>query len=444
MRRLLLSTLAVAGAVALAAGLFQLWRMVRAARPEIPLGDGTALVIEGVTWGTNQSFSLEPEHWTRLKRSLPASWLDIVGQPLPPHELRGTLSPHLWLSRRDLATGRYVPVPSSDIKALDSGGAVFHSEGHNGFGTARRAERAAAFGALDWRSPELRFQLQDGSLTQVVAIPNPRRGERFPAWRPDPLPRTNSVGGFEFVLRGLKSPPRTSPFVHAEWSVLQGGQNVKEWFETRVEFTDPTGNRSWNGLPASEPVCKVHLTACPVGAYPFTKQQLFPVGRVSIPGPGQFTHLTLNAAASNACLHWAALTGVGSFAFRDGTNRIAQPPDQPRLGSSSSTGSHGWEFTFDADRPQLHVLLRGPVSGGRLLPGPTNQLDRPVLRARTRAGSAVTTSSRGYSSNSDGTTITRWLIYEIAPLAPGEALDLDLVLATPLQVEFTVAAPHSP
>jgi hypothetical protein len=56
----------------------------------------------------------------------------------------------------------------------------------------------------------------------------------------------------------------------------------------------------------------------------------------------------------------------------------------------------------------------------------------------------VKTSSRGYSSNSDGTTITRWLIYEIAPLAPGEVLDLDLVLATPLQVEFTVAAPHSP
>ena len=135
--------LAVAGVAVLAAALFHRWRQVRAAHPEISLGGGTAVVIEGVTWGTNQTLLREPAQWTRLKEALPPAWRWITGPPQSPHKLRGIQSPHLWLSRRDLTAGRYVTVGSVEVSALTKDGAEFQSNGYHGFGSAERAERAA-------------------------------------------------------------------------------------------------------------------------------------------------------------------------------------------------------------------------------------------------------------------------------------------------------------
>ena len=153
--------------------------------------------------------------------------------------------------------------------------------------------------------------------------------------------------------------------------------------------------------------------------------------------------MPVNGEATNACLHWAVLTGSGSFAFQNGTNRIARPPGDSTLGQSSSLGSSVWDCSFDSSRPQLYLLLRGPEAGGRLLTATTSQRDRLVLRASTTTGAVVKTTAQGHSSSADGTTLTEWRGYDFDPVSPGETVELDLTLVKPIATEFTVAAPKS-
>lgn len=440
MRRLFPSLIALVAVAVASAALFRLWRDTRATHPEIPLGDGSVLIVEGLTWGTNQVLQLESPHWTRLKRALPAKWRQFTGEPLTPRVVNGDPSPHLWLSRRSGATGGYLSLDSLDLSSLATGDREHPSAGHLGFGGNERADLAVRFEALDWRADALRFRVDAGSVTQDFTLPNPRRHERFPVWQPRPLPQTNLVNGFEFELFSLDTWPGTHHW-RAQWSISREKRPATEWFDTDAVFVDPPGNRAWFALPSSEPVCKVVLTAWPSAQFPFAEAQLFRLGRLKMPGPGEFVLVPVNGAATNACLHWAALTGGGDFAFRNGTNRIARPPGASPIGNSSSLSSRDWDCSFGSTRPQLHLLLRGPEAGGRLLTATTSQRDRLVLRARTTTGAVVKTTAQGHSSSADGTTLTEWRDYEFDPLPAGEVVELDLTLVQPIATEFTVAAP---
>lgn len=442
MRRILAALAVLAFLFFAGMGLWRIYLAARAARPEFALADGTVLRVDGLTWGTNQTLLLEPAQWTRLKQALPDRWRRFTGLPLSPRQLWGDRSPHLWLSQWDPAKGSYVPVKSFELSAFSAAGQEFRSGGHMGFGNAGKAERAVRFEALDWRADPMRFRLKQGSVTQDFSLPNPRRGERFPVWNPLPLPQTNSVGGFDFVLTELRFAGGPDRYWHPEWAILRNGQPVTDWFSGQHVLLDPTGNRAWSRLPASETVCRVEVTAYPAARYPFAEGQLFRLGRFTLPGPGSFAVVPLTADATNACLHWAAFSGPGSFGFRDGTNWMAHPPDGQNAGNSSSIGDRGWEFTISADHPQLDLVLRGPVAGGRLLPGGTNRDSRVLVRARRPDGTVVPAESQGYSSSSDGTTETQWVRVEFAADSAGQVLDVDLTLVAPLTPSpFTVAAP---
>lgn len=442
MRRFLLLLALLLVIVVAVLGLRRGFLAARAARPEIALADGTVLRVEGLTWGTNQTLLLEPAPWTRLKQALPDRWRQFTGQPLSPRQLGGDQSPHLWLSQWDPAKGGYVSVKSFELNALSATGQKFRSGGYRGFGSAGKAEGAAQFEALDWRGDPMRFRLRQGSVTQEFNLPNPRRGERFPVWNPLPLPQTNSVGGFDFVLTELRFAGGPDRYWHPEWAILRAGQPVTDWFSRQHALLDPTGNRAWSRLPESETVCRVEVTAYPAARYPFAEGQLFRLGRFTLPGPGNFAVVPPTAAMTNACLHWAAFSGPGRFGFRDGTNWLAQPPGGQNSGDSSSIGDRGWEFTITADRPQLNLVLRGPLAGGRLLPGATNREGRVLVRARRPDGTFVSAESQGYSSSSDGTTETQWVRVEFAADSAGQVIDVDLTLVAPLTpAPFTVAAP---
>lgn len=443
MRRPFLTLLAATAVVVVSVALFRLWHRAQAGHPEIPLGDGSVLVVEGVTWGTNQVLWLEPPPWTRFKQSLPAKWRRLTGEPQPARATHGDPSPHLWLSRRSVTTGGYLPFQALNLSSVTAEGWERSSMGHIGFGGGERAERAARFEALDWRAEALRFRIRAGTVMQDFSLPNPRRHERFPVWQPGPIPQTNFVAGFGFELLGLDTWPGTPPRWRVQWSISQGKRPATEWFDTDAVFMDPPGDRAWFALPSSEPVCQIVLTAHPSAPYPFPESQLFRLGRIPIPAPGEFVVLPMTGQTTNACLQWAVLTGSGSFTFRDGTNRVAQRPGGSPLGQSSSLGNGSWDFSFDSARPHIHLLLRGPEAGGRLLAGTTNRQDRLVLRARTSTGALVKTTGQGYSSSNDGTMVAEWRGYEFDSVPTGEMVELDLILASPIRTEFTVAAPQA-
>lgn len=102
--------------------LFRVWREIRAAHPEMPLGDGSVPIVEGVTSGTNQVLQLGSPHWTRLKRLLPAKWRRLTGEPLPPRTLHADPPPHLWLFRRSIAGGAYLPFPPLELGSVNPDG----------------------------------------------------------------------------------------------------------------------------------------------------------------------------------------------------------------------------------------------------------------------------------------------------------------------------------
>ncbi len=439
MRRLLLIVPVFVATLWLAFALRRTWLETKAAHPEITLADGTVLQVEGLTWGTNQTLRVEPAWWSEVKRRLPPAWQARIGFPRDVRQISGDLNFHLWLSHLNPATGAYLAGVGGSFAHVASDGAEFRSSGGTGFGSGRAAE-APRFDVVDWRAETLRFRLKKDGQVHEFNLPNPRRGERFPLWSPEPLPQTRVAGEFAFTLGELT---RMSP-QRREWkpqlTVAAAGRDASAWFNLQPLFVDPTGNRHWTTLPASEPVWGLDLVASPSARYPFPDGRAFSLGQVRLPEAGKFALLPVSAAATNAGLHFAWVTGPGSFKFRDGQNLSASPTSIGSSGGSSNPGNP-WEVSNDSDQPLLWLLLRGPVTGAQLLPAATNPIARLLPRLRRADGSFLEGVGQGYTASDDGGKRSMLLSFDLAGSSASEVMDLDLFLVEPLQVRFTFAPP---
>jgi len=420
----------------------------RARYPQVTVPDGSILLVEGFTSGPVQELRLEPEFWTVLKKVLPPRWHRVTGPPLLPRRVAEHQGQHaLWLSRRDPASGKYLSLDHPfKVEAVTAGGILFEAAGSIGFGSGERASYAAILRVLDWRADTLRLRVSKGDWQSEFSIPNPKRGQRFESWEAQPLPRTNRVKGFDIVLRGLRAFGDTNqPFWMPQGEIERDGRWAGSWFTTHWTFEDPTGNSGWRGLPSSEPIWKVRLVASPSPQFPFSSDELFPIGRIEMPGPGEFRVLPGRSDWTNAGLHAVVLTGPGNFAFTDGRNTLAQRPGEGASGSSTfmGLGAGGWRFTSERLQPMLHVLLRSPRLGNRLMPGGKASVPF-VLCARRPDGEPSVWSMPNSSVAGDGTETVLHLSFVLDPSETHRVFDASLAVAPTrvVESEWIIASPY--
>lgn len=443
MRRLAIIFVVLTGAAVLGMLLFRA-RHERTGLREFTLRDGTVMRVEGITWGTNQFLSLPPAWLRRLVSRVPPAWLRPAS--LPPAYLSATMparrvwgdGAHLWLRRYDPTKDAYLDCNIGELIAFDSAGMAFGSVGSTGFDSGR-ASQANEFEAMDWRAARLRFQLKVGQDAYAFSLSNPRRGERFPEWQALPLPQNVASGPFTLTLSEVKRASSDYARWNPQVTITRDGEDVSLWFNQNRQFVDPTGNRYWERLSASEPVWGLEVAAEPSARFPFDESQGVRLGRFTVPEPGKVSVVPTTSQLTNACLHWAAALGSGHFVFLDGTNMVASP--QPAHSGNSSEVSKSWRISLGVGSPTLLVVLRGPVAGGRILPAENATLQRVIVRGRRMDGTFVAGECRDSSNSSDGHTVTRLLPFQFPTLQPGELLDAEIFLTEPLRARFSFAAP---
>lgn len=427
-------------------GIAALLRREAAMHPEATLPDGTLLVVEGLTFGPRHELRFEPEFWTALKSALPAPWHRFTGPPLRPRLMdsndRGDRAGGLWLSRWDPVAGKFLSLDSDlRVQTVTQGGLVFDVGGSSMYGQGERAGRFVSGLVLDGRADTLRMRLSRGDWKADLAMPNPRHGERFETWEAGPLPRTNLVKGFEMVLHGLRDHgPAKEPLWMPQFEILKEGRPAGEWFSTHWLFLDPTGNQGYRGLPESEPTWKVRMLARPTSKFPFSQDQRFSLGRIRLPGPGEFLVLSPGPDWTNAGLHAVVITGPGSFGFTDGRNTMARPPGDSLVLGSISINSRQWSLQWGSAEPMVHLLLGSSSSGARLMPNNTGK--DLVLLARRADGSLATSSGGNNSMMSDGQVHRRLVSFVFAAGEKPQPYDLELAVSEVFTAEWLVASPQ--
>jgi hypothetical protein len=373
---------------------------------------------------------------------LPPSWQALLPRLAEDRELLGDAEAHLWFSRFDPVADRYVEVRHFDFAPMDASMCAYWSVSSHGFDPGR-ASHAVRLPMVDWRTERLRFRLVADGVTNDFSLPNPRRHERFPVWPAAPLPQTRVTNGFAFTLAGLDLVSPQDAWWEPRFTVSREDRDVTDWFDLQRHLTDPTGNRAWSRLPAGEPVWRLEVSAYPAARFPFAEGRAISLGRHTLPEEAEHEFVTLDAAATNAGLRAAWLTGPGSFHFRNGTNVSARPPAAGQQGDSSSLGDDRWQVKSDAPHAQLWLILEGPAAGTALLAAETNDAARLLVRLRDAGGGTRGAFSRGHFTTG-GTIRRRLASFHLDPAKPGEELELDLLLVEPLRVDFTFPAPQVP
>lgn len=419
---------------------------------EIVLADGSILRVEGFTFGTLHTMALEPPLWTWFKQRVPDRWRRFTGQPSTPRRVaEAEGASMMWLSRLDATRTRYLPMADIRVQSVMENGEIFDVAGSMGFTPGEPLDTALKLGVVDWRRDTLRFRVNQGRSVREISLPNPRRGERFPDWQPGPLPATNVREGFEFVLRGIvRHGTDDFPFWIPQWEVNRDGQSMNHCFSSHCSFRDPTGNRGWTGLPMSEPVWQLVLTATPADAFPFPKERLFSVGRCVVPGPGQFQVVKPRDDWKANGLVTVVVAGPGGFVFRDGTNVLAGKPGEVSPGNSwqasprPTAGEPGWSYSSESQQTTLNVILHGPEEPGDAVPATyliRKHCQELVLRARRRDGTFVRSGGSAGSLSSDGRYRCSYEDFQLFEAQAGQELDLELVVVPRWTMEWKVARP---
>src|SRR5690606_22776931 len=129
---------------------------------QVPLADGSILIVHAFTWGRSQDVSLDPAWKAWLRERLPSCFQARLA-PNRVFTLRGEEEAHLWLSRRDPATGAYLLLKNHQFAAVDNQGRVFPSTGGSGWGlSTNRMLFAARFPATAWAARGCGFLSGDG------------------------------------------------------------------------------------------------------------------------------------------------------------------------------------------------------------------------------------------------------------------------------------------
>jgi hypothetical protein len=284
--------------------------------PAVTLPDGSTLRLVSVGYGTEHF--LPGKWWQRYARHLPLAWQSRLPMASGPAMTTSVPSLGLWLDWDKLdpnVNWDFALADEHDVEARLQPSATANSFAAGTTGP-RSGFMGRAFTTFPRRSATMELRLyepQSGGGRVLLAsfrFPNPVR-EKFPEWKPLPLPATVKHGDLEITLERLSfgasqdhpwRPAKTSEESHAlgEFHVTDRGA-LGHWVPDGVQMSDATGNelraRSWSrnilvGRPnylwnphlwPSEAAWKLQFDfSRSEGAY-FSTNELFEVPALAVP-----------------------------------------------------------------------------------------------------------------------------------------------------------------
>lgn len=325
--------------------------------PTTVLSDGRKIELFAVTFGTNHAVTVHggtDNLWTSLAPRGLLKAFGVRDQTIRSSWHHETLIPWLIIPR---APGSRSNPKLGMMKVVSEAGVALSVGGRNtrhlGDGRSLVHTRVSAFPRRD---PYFSLTGLVDRLPFSIRIRNPIFGRRFPIWTPRSLPATNHHGDYQFVL----SPPKLHPHAHggylgARLKIFHQDRPVENWFNTVLDVSDPTGNRSFT-LSTNEPLWKAHFQMWKTihGPWDTNDYREFKLG--DLPADAGHKLVALNDTVSGFRFGKIWIGGPGSYEFESGvlTKADKLAPGAGERWSNSSSGSK-WTLKWARHDPWVIV-----------------------------------------------------------------------------------------
>ena len=456
-------TLVFSLALALALGILQFYGPVNRSAvrglQEQTMPDGSVLVLEKVTVGTNHQFEWQP------KQSF-VDWLQRIGRP---RHTASAWAPGnavvVWLSRREAGTDKPLDFDWWQRSvAVDDSGHEFDDDnaGRNSFsgGSSSGLSGSRPFDPLSpgvydlivahsaivpfrhsGNSFKLRLYNTSGAVVAEFHVPHVSPAA-LPVWKADAFPATKKIDDYDATLTGLTATPievtegtrkviRYS--LNPELAITREGRPTDDFGTREVTFEDPLGNTSysWNPrLSRDEPAWKLKIKLWPGDKVVPDPAHEIKVDHVALADPKNANVIQAKRVLAGAAVEFVAAGGPERVVYTDAA--------QVGSGQSSYAGAFAGEsflVEVSSDRGKATTTTTVNCKWPHLLARVTG-LDadqRLAVRMSGEGGRALATQQIQVS---DQTVIF------FQPAAGEKAVDAEFIVERAKKVEFYVEPPR--
>jgi hypothetical protein len=391
------------------------------------LPDGTLVVVENVTFGTNHQLATWPSWEARLFDLLP----DRLEAALNLQNTRGcSVSGDeniavIWLTKRD-STGKYSSLDMDHAEIVDQHGCHYECEGWSVCGNSALMYTALHFRAAPRRTGRYTLKVfgSNNKLATEFVLANPN-SVSFPEWKPTPLPASYRTNGFTITLKSLDAfGTIDGSFSSApSWEVLSNGIPAPQWIHPSVEYEDATGNRSYS-LCRYESAWKLHARFYRNEESSYSAEEIWSVHKLEMPVPGQYIPVNRRGTLPNGSLEIVGIVGPGSYTFSNGVcvaRSIIKPPAQ----NVSCTTQ-----TINGIPVETLTLIAGQTS--LLMHFELARSSKLIVRSSNFPGQTPVTRQSGCN---------QWRILSLDHPLVSTNVDLELMIERPVEAEFMVEPP---
>ena len=308
-RTLLIAALLVLGATAA-------WFM-RPHSPTLPsatLPDGTQIIVQAVSYGTNHTFVHGSEILGKIQKHIP-----FARRWLPPMLAMTMFTAEeylvVWYSAYDPRTEKYVSPAVDRLSVIDEHGCIFSVNHFGPKTTAGFSVSSAYVSAFPRRQRTFIFRAKFQNYPPVdLQIANPLFPVTTPNWKPEPLPATRTTNNLAVTLIALQPNPERS-YISALFHIYEDGVYRGEWYSKSTSFRDVTGNNITHLLCPYERAWKVDVDFYKTAKAPFPESAIWRVPNLAIPKAGEILTLTNENQFGELKIKAMAFCGAGGFSF---------------------------------------------------------------------------------------------------------------------------------
>ena len=394
------------------------------------LSDGTQVIIQAITFGTNHVFTHGSPFLARLKNHVPPRFHKWLGTQ---HTTRSTMpepTAIIWFSGFNATTQQYTYLNPDGFRIIDDHGCVLQINQYGGgMADPSFTLQHACANTFPFRQKHFTFRARFAGQPPVeFKVPNPAYPAKITEWTPEPLPATRTLGATNFTLTRIRGRFHTDgSWFEPRLQIDIAGEDRTKWFKPQFKYRDATGNFAYSLCPY-EPAWKVECEVYHSYDAPFLENEILRIPDLAVPKPGEVIPLSQFKTLGNVSLQFVALCGPGEYKFSNGVCIAAAPYDKTMSGetysSSSSSGPpRRVELSFRRKDSSLVVDINGLDDSSDLL-----------LRGRDDSGKLFRVSFNGSAD--------RTYRYGLEAPTNTTRFALELIPQQPIRLAYTVSPPR--
>jgi len=405
--------------------------LLRPRKPSLPMAtlpDGTQIILQAVTWGTNHHFM----HGSKLVRAAKRFTPGFIDSLLPPVlEMTTTMDEEnlvVWYNAYHPATNKYVTLQWERFTIVDDHGCTFRMNQYGGsHSTAKFAISHAVLRVFPRRQKTFILRAKFVNQPEVeLQVPNPL----YPVtaeWTPEPLPAQRATNNLKVTLKRIRT-HRPNTYITTDFDIFEDGVKRNAWYDPARYFSDASGNRdnsSGNFLFTNERAWKVEADFYKAAGAPFPELAIWRIPNVVIPKSGELLRFTNETKFGGFSITPIALCGAGDFIFSNEVCAFSAPWQD---GWQENSSCQAWgmtvsRFDFRSQKPSLMARVDGLRNSQDLL-----------IRLQTPDG-------RAHPLSRSASVGDFWWL-QLKDAGGGETFHLEFIPQKPVRLEFLVQPPR--